>query len=211
MKREDVSLRRAAVLCVIALVACRTGRPAGKPVAPIVATSAQEAMQQLRERRTAFTGMKSLMRIRATTSGKTQSFRAQLVVHDTRRMDLIAYTPVGTTAMTMHIEGDTVKVKNHLENTEWEGGARDLPEPFKFLSASFGPTDIALLTLGFPLPGGDRPGYGILSDATPQGLRAVQIGSAMFTFSPPSFPAKNVVFTLANERVEIEHLEVVSE
>jgi hypothetical protein len=42
--------------------------------------------------------MRSLMRVRATTNGKTQSFRAALRC-DERRMELIAYTPVGTTAL----------------------------------------------------------------------------------------------------------------
>ena len=69
---------------------------------------ADEAMQQLRARRANFRGMRSLMRVRATTNGKTQSFRAQLAVHDARRMELIAYTPVGTTALKMKADGDRI-------------------------------------------------------------------------------------------------------
>ena len=65
-------------------------------------------MQQLRARRASFGGMRSLMRIRATVKGKTQSFRAQLAVHDAQRMELIAYTPVGTTAMTMKADGNRI-------------------------------------------------------------------------------------------------------
>ena len=198
-------------LFVLAGAACRTARPTGTPVAPLVATSTEDAMAQLQARRAAFHGMKSLMRVRATSQGKTQSFRAQLVIHDQRRMEVVAYTPVGTTAMTMTIEGDAVKIRNHIEKSDWEGGARDLPAPWRFLSASFSPADIGMLILGFPLPGGDRPGYGIMSLGTPAGLQAVQIGIARFDFTPPAFPAKSVLVTAGNDRVEIEHLEVVAE
>jgi len=198
-------------LLVLLIAACSTGRPTGAPVAPLTATTADEASQQLQARRAGFRGMKSLMKIRSTSQGKTQSFRAQVAVHDTRRMDVIVYSPVGTTVMTMHIEGDLVKVKNLVENKEWEGGARDLPEPFRFLAASYGPADIGMLIFGIPLPGGDRPNYGIQSEITPAGLRSAQIGMVTFVFSPPAFPAKSVVVTAGNDRVEIEHLEVVSE
>jgi hypothetical protein len=185
-------------------ISCRTGRPSGAPIAALVATSADDALRQLEARRAAFGGMKSLMRIRATTGGKTQSFRAQLAVHDARRMDVVVYTPVGTTAMTMHIDGDRVQLHNNVENTDWQGAARDLPEPFRFLGTSYAPADVALLILGFPLPGGD-------AEATAAGLSSARVGDAVFTFSPPSFPAKNVVITRGDDRVEIEHLEVVRE
>lgn len=198
-------------LILLLLISCRTGRPTGTPVAPLVATSTEDAIAQLQARRAAFHGMKSLMRVRATSQGKTQSFRAQLVIHDERRMDLVAYTPVGTTAMTMHIDGDAVKIRNHIEKSDWEGGARDLPAPWRFLSASFGPADIGMLILGFPLPGGDRPSYGIASETTATGLKTVQIGIARFDFTPPAFPAKSVLVTAGTDRVEIEHLEVVAE
>lgn len=76
----------AAVLLAAALLAaCRTGRPDGVAVAPLTATSPEEAMQQLRARRAGFEGLRSLMRVRATTNGKTQSFRAQLAIHDERK------------------------------------------------------------------------------------------------------------------------------
>src|SRR5688572_18174902 len=100
--------RSALVLLFAVIVSCRTGRPDGVAVTPLNATSAEEASAQLRERRANFRGMRSLMRVRATTNGKTQSFRAQLAVHDARRMELTAYTPVGTTAMTMKADGDRI-------------------------------------------------------------------------------------------------------
>jgi predicted TIM-barrel fold metal-dependent hydrolase len=87
--------RRLAVIFAITafLFSCKSTRPAGVPVAPLTATTPEEAMAQLRARRESFGGVRSLMRVRATTNGKTQSFRAQLAVHDARRMELTAYTP----------------------------------------------------------------------------------------------------------------------
>jgi Protein of unknown function (DUF3261) len=197
-----MKLRAVLAAALLFTAACRTTRPSGAPVAPLVAVSAEDATQQLAARRAAFAGMKSLMRVRATTGGKTQSFRAQLAVHDLRRMDLIAYTPVGTTALTMNVDGDRVKVKNHVENTQWEGGAHQLPEPFKFLAASYTPNDVALLILGFPLPG-------VNGEMTAAGVQSVRVGDATFEFATPSFPAKQVVVTRGADRIEIEHLEVV--
>ena len=97
-------------------------------------------MQQLRARRASFNGMRSLMRIRATVNGKTQSFRAQLAVHDAQRMELTAYTPVGTTAMTKKADG-------HRITTDPPAA----PESFGFLrEAGLTPAETAMLLLGLP-------------------------------------------------------------
>ncbi len=71
--------RRLALLALFLIVACRTGRPSGAPVAPLTAPTSDAMRQLLREQRAQFHGMKSLMRVRATRAGQTQSFRAQLV------------------------------------------------------------------------------------------------------------------------------------
>jgi hypothetical protein len=197
-------MKRFAVLVVFLALACRTGRPAGTPVSPLRASSPEQALEQLRARREAFTGMRSLMRVRAMTGDRTQSFRAQLALHDRRRFDLIAYTPVGTTALTMNVDGDRVQVRNHLENTNWNGTARDLPEPFKFLGASVAPADVAMLILGLPIDG-----VAVTADAA--GLRTASLADVAIAYDPPSFPARNVVVTRGADRVEIEHLEVVAD
>ena len=190
------------------LVACASSRPGGVPLAPLTATSPEEAMEQLRVRRETFRETRSLMHVRATTNGKTESFRARLVVHDPRRMELVAYTPVGTTALTLRAVGERVHVKNYLENTEWDGSVDRLPEPFKFLAGGLHPAEMAMVVLGFPLPF-DRSDLGMDDEVTPAGLKAVMIGDMNFSFDPPAFPAKHVVITRGEDRVEIEHLEVV--
>jgi hypothetical protein len=189
--------RRLALLALFAAfaVACRTGRPSGAPVAPLTAPTSEAAMQELTARRAAFHGMKSLMRVRATQNGQTQSFRAQLAVHDARRMELIAYTPVGTTALKMQANGKSVTTEPQVP-----------PGSFDFLRASdLTSAEIAMLLLGLP------PRDDLQMEVVPAGLVSASSGGITVTFDPPSFPARHVVVTRGNDRIEIEHLEVVSE
>ncbi|HUP59679.1 MAG TPA: DUF3261 domain-containing protein [Thermoanaerobaculia bacterium] len=189
-----MSARRAlALLAVLALASCRTGRPSGVAVEPLSAATREEAVQQLRARRESFRGMRSLMRVRATTNGKTQSFRAQLVVHDARRMELIAYTPVGTTAMTMKADGDRITTDPAVP-----------PASFNFLrDAELAPAEVAMLILGVP----PRDDLSYVYESA--GLQRAVIGDIEIAFDPPAFPAKHVVVTRGADRVEIEHLEVM--
>jgi hypothetical protein len=197
-------LRFAAVaLAAVFAFSCRTGRPDGVAIAPLTATSADEAMRQLRERRDRFDGLRSLMRVRTTTNGKTQSFRAQLNVHDARRMELTAYTPVGTTALTLTANGEIVSVQNRIEGSEWEGSASDLARSIGFLGAGLTPAEMGMLIAGLP------PRDDVQYDVDAAGLRSATFGGVVVTFDPPSFPAQHVVIARGEDRVEIEHLEVV--
>jgi len=177
----------------LALISCRTARPTGAPIGPLTASSSQEALQQLRERRASFTNVRSLMRVRATTGGNTQSFRAQLAVRDARRMELVAFTPVGTTALILRADGERVTTDPEVP-----------PESFRFLrAAGLTPAETAMLLLGMP------PRDDVSVDATAAGLASATVGDLTATFDPPSFPAQRVVITRGTDRVEIEHLEIV--
>ena len=184
-----------AILTVaILLPSCRSTRPTGSPVAPLTATTVEETAAQLRERRASFTGMKSLMAVRATTNGRTQSFRAQLIVHDAQRMELIAYTPVGTTALRMKADGNRVTSEPEVP-----------PESFAFLrSAGITPAETAMLILGLP-PREDVP-----VTLVPGGIATATAGDVTATFDPPAFPAGHVVITRGGDTIAIEHLEVVT-
>jgi len=185
----------AALLTLFVLVSCRSTRPSGSPVAPLDTTSVEDATVQLRARRASFRGMKSLMRVRATANGKTQSFRAQLIVHDAQRMELIAYTPVGTTALTMKANGHEVDTNPAVP-----------PESFAFLhNAGITPAETGMLILGLP----PRDDVEVTFAAT--GIARATVGAITAEFEPPAFPAQNVVITRGADRIEIEHLEVVSE
>ena len=183
------------VLAASVLVSCRSVRPTGSPVRPLTAVTAEEATAQLRERRASFKGMKSLMQVRATTNGKTQSFRAQLIVHDAQRMDLIAYTPVGTTALKMTAHGHSVESDPVVP-----------PESFSFLqNAGMTPAETGMLILGLP-PRADVP-----VTFAAGGIARATAGDVSADFDPPAFPARRVVITRGADRIEIEHLEVVAE
>ena len=182
-----------ALAVLFAGVSCRTARPTGAPIAPLTSTTAEEASEQLRVRRASFGGVRSLMRVRATTNGKTQSFRAQLAVHDARRMELIAYTPVGTTALTLKANGDDVTTDPEVP-----------PESFAFLRATgLTPAETSMLLLGLP------PRDDLNVEYAPSGVARATVGEITVTFDPPSFPAQKVIVERAADRVELEHLEVV--
>ena len=183
------------VLLSLLVVSCRTARPTGAPFVPLTATTAEDAATQLRERRESFRGARSLMRVRAMVNGKTESFRAQLIVHDPQRMELIAYTPVGTTALTMKAEGDRITTNPAVA-----------PGSFAFLRESgLTPAQTGMLLLGIP------PSDDLRVEYAAGGLAAAYPGPMTVRFEPPSFPAKRVVITNGADRVEIEHVEVVRE
>ncbi|MGZ5443900.1 MAG: DUF3261 domain-containing protein [Thermoanaerobaculia bacterium] len=194
MKLAAGGWRLAVVACVFAL-ACRTARPAGEPIAPLTAATPEEAIAQLRERRAEFRGMRSLMRVRATTNGKTQSFRAQLAVQDERRMELIAYTPVGTTALKMTADGDRITTDPEVA-----------PASFDFMrGAGLTPAETAMLLLGLP------PREDVQVEVAPQGLASASAAGIRVVYDPPAFPARGVVVTRGADRIEIVHEEVVRE
>lgn len=203
--RDARLLRRpfSAALFLVVLASCSTGRPTGAPLAPLTSRTAEEAAHQLSQRRLAFRGVKSLMKVRATTGGRTQSFRATLTVENARRMSLVAYTPVGTTAMTLTADGEHVRVQNHLENSDWEGQAGDLGRSLGFLGVSIPPAEMAMLMAGLP------PRDGLQLRFAPGGLAAATVSDVFVTYEPPSYPAKSVVVTRGADRIEIQHLEVV--
>lgn len=187
--------RSFALIALFAVIACATGRPSGVAVVPLSAATREDTIAQLRERRANFHGMKSLMRVRATSGGKTQSFRAQLIVHDAQRMELIAYTPMGTTALTMKANG-----------TQIQSDPQVAPEAFAFLrETGLTPAEMGMVILGLP-PRDDRA-----FTFAAGGLAHVDIGEVIAVFDPPAFPAKRVTITTMRDRIEIEHLEVVSE
>jgi hypothetical protein len=71
--------------------------------------------------------VRELMRVRATHGERTQSFKAQLLLEpSTRRVELTAYTPLGTSAATLYADGDRVTFLNHIDQTQWSGRASDV-------------------------------------------------------------------------------------
>jgi len=127
---------------------------------------------------------RSMMRIRATSGERTQSFRALLHASPSAML-LNAYTPLGTSAFRLYSSGDRVVFLNDLENTTWSGTAAEFASSFGF----FG--DETPVRMAHRILGRDR------SEA-----RGVTI-----TFDSPAFPPKHVTIARGSQRLEIEHLE----
>ncbi|HEY8134319.1 MAG TPA: hypothetical protein VII12_20745, partial [Thermoanaerobaculia bacterium] len=187
-------MRRAAVLILILVAACRTTRPPNaEPLAPLTAISPGEAAQQLAVRRAEFRGERSLIRLRAPQI----SARGQLQVDAGGRMLLTVYTPIGTTAARLYVDGDDVMLNDDLHSTTWRGKASDLPGSLSM----FANTRLPLLLVGLPPAGVDSINYA----AT--GMQAVTLPEVTITYDPPVYPPRKIVIIQGEQRVEIEHQE----
>jgi hypothetical protein len=107
-------LKRA--LLFLLVVGCSSSRPAGVET-PVTAPSSSPE--------------RSLMRIRATSGEKSQSFRAQLHASPDAML-LTAYTPLGTSAFRLYASGDRVVFLNDVENTTWSGTPAQFASSFGF-------------------------------------------------------------------------------
>lgn len=193
----------AALFAAIFVYGCRTTLPGGAPVTGVQAATGEAALAELLRRADAFSGERALVKMRVTTGGETRSFRAQLVVHDRQRMELLVYTPVGTTAATITATGDRVTVQNNLENTRFEGDASQLLGSYGFFTGGLTPAEMGMLILGLP-PRRDLPYV-----MTAQGIASVAAGDVSVAFDPAVFPPSHLEIRHGADVVEIDLLEVV--
>jgi hypothetical protein len=136
-KAFGVARTSVCALLLLALFAgCRSTQPANE--APLAPGTPLDQVHAIR----------SLLRVRATHGDRTQSFKAQLLVEPaTHRVELVAYTPLNTSAATLYADRDLVVFLNHVEHTAWQGSAADV--------ALFGhtePSTWALVILGYAQP-----------------------------------------------------------
>jgi hypothetical protein len=196
MKRILVAL---AVL--VAIAACRSTRPADEvPVAPLTAGTPADARAQLAERAASMRGARALMRVRATSGERTQSFRAQLQVERSERMLLTAYTPLGTSAFTLFADGERVVFVDHINRTAWRGTAAELAQSVGFFDPSTPPAVWAQLLLGLPVRG--------QAEVTSSGAASIRNGAISFTFDPPVFPPQHVTVSRGGSTMDIAVLEI---
>ena len=184
------------------LVSCRTAHVAGPAVAPL--GPSDSPIEALHARAAAFPGARSIMSVRVMTGGETRSFRAQLIVENHESMELIAYTPVGTTAATIRGNGDRVSVTDGRSGSTTEGNAPDMLRRYGFYTGGLTPAEMGMLLLGYP------PRRDLKCEATPNGLSRAEAGDVVVTFDPPSLPAHRVNVVHGTDRVEIEHLEIAT-
>ena len=184
------------VLVLLVLTACRTAGP-GSSITPLSAPTADAALAQLRARRESFTGARSLMRVRAISGEKRQSFTARLSVARSGHVEVRVFSPVGTTVATFVADGDRFRV----DGAELQGQAAEVARIFSALK----PYELALLLLGIP------PRDDLAVEATPTGLHRATAGEVMVTFEPPVFPPRGVTVTRGADTLEITHQEIVAD
>jgi hypothetical protein len=182
--------------------ACATRPPAGEPLAPVRAASAEEALRILDARAAELQGARSLMRIRATNGDRVQSFKAQLQI-DAQAMLLTAYTPLNTTAIRLYADDNGVVFTNDLEQTAWRGSAAEFARNFGFFG-ELSPRDAAKLLLGFPVKNA------AVYDASQMGLARATAGDVTMDYKPPSFPPSRITVTRGAQKLEIESLGTVA-
>ena len=195
--------RVAGSLGVLALFAlsCRSAHVTGPAVAPLQTAA---TLESLLARADSFAGARSIARVRVSTAGETRSFRAQLIVENRQHMQLIVYTPVGTTAATITADGDHVTVVDALHGSTVEGSAGAMLAPYGFFTGGLTPAEMGMLLLGYP------PRRDLVYETAATGLSRATAGDIVVTFDPPAFPARHVVIVHGSDRVEIEHLEIAS-
>ena len=187
-------------LLVLLVASCRTALVTGPSIAPLPSASLETVLA----RADAFPGVRSIMRVHTTTNGEAHSFRAQLIVENRQHMQLIAYTPVGTTAATITADGDHVTVVDAIHGSTTEGDAQRMLAPYGFFTGGLTPAETGMLLLGYP------PRRDLTYEVAGAGLSKAAAGDITVTFDPPAFPAQHVAIEHGADRVEIDHLEVVA-
>lgn len=195
---------KAVAILAAALVSCRSAG-SGVPLQPLRTTTAEAAQMELTDRGMRVAAVRSMMRVRATVGGKTQTFTARLAVDKPARMEMTIFTPMGTTAATIWANGNEVSFVNNLEGTSWEGSAEDLAKSLAFYSAELQPMEMALLIMGFP-----PQRQGIEYEFAPTGMKRASIGDVEVTFQQPVFPPADVIVKRGNDVVEIRHMEMLA-
>jgi hypothetical protein len=193
---------RPALFATLLVVACATRPPSGEPLAPLSASSADEALRILETRAAELKGARSLMQMRARNGDRVMSFKAQLQI-DPHAMLLTAYTPLNTTAMRIYADDNGVVFTNDLEGTGWRGSAAEFARNFGFFG-EIAPRDVAKMLIG--LPGSRAARY----EATPTGLARASAGDVTITYAPPSFPPSHVTVVRGAQTLEIESLGTVA-
>jgi hypothetical protein len=165
------------LICLLVLPSCSSGRSANE--SPLTPGAALDQVHAVR----------ALLRVRATHGENTQSFKAQLLVEPaTRRVELIAYTPLNTSAATLYADGDSVVFLNHIERSAWQGSAHEVA-----LFGNTEPATWALVILGYAKPANgftltrDAPNHLVLSRGADK-LDVTQL-EAFATDASPQSPA----------------------
>ncbi len=195
---------------------CATGRQELRPLAPLSAASPDAAWDELLRIRRAEPRLASYSSIRVESGGSKQSFRATIATDEKGRLRVDAFTPMGTAAFTLYVDGSESTMIDHMNRTWWRGpfstAARSLGLP-----ASLDARGLAMIAFGLPasaLDAGDR-GERITQDGVRylverSGIAEARADEWTAQFDASSFPAAAVTIVSADgaRSVSVRHIDV---
>ena len=203
---RGIPARWALVAACLVAAACRSTSPpvtvGEHAIAPLTATSAEDALRALRAERNMLGGARALLHVRVTVGEDVQSFKASIDVHG-EHMELTAFTPLGTTAMSITADGDRVHVHDVLRGQDWNGTASDLSHAIGIFPPGVPPAEMAWLLLGYP------PRSGVEVTATPTGLSSATAGDLTVRYDPPVHPPQRAEVTSPKQKVEVTMTQVI--
>lgn len=203
--KSTIACRWPLVAVILVAAACRTARPPSvgeHPIAALTSTTPEDALRALRAERDGLGGARALLRVRITVGEEVQSFKAAVDVHGDH-MELTAFTPLGTTAMTVTSDGDRVHVHDVLRGQDWDGTAADLSRAIGIFPPGVAPAEMAWLLLGYP----SRADIQVIATST--GLSSATAGDLTVRYDPPVHPPQRAEVTSPKQKVEVTMMEVI--
>jgi len=141
------------------------------------------------------------MRVKAPVMGSVQTFKAAIDVEGDH-MVLTAFTPLGTSAMSVTADGDKVHFHDTIHRLDWDATTAQLAQMVPMFPPNVKPAEMAWILLGYP--GNDA----IEVTAAPAGLATAKTGTVTVTFDPPAHPPQHIVITNGAQTVDVMLLEV---
>ncbi|MBI2214649.1 MAG: hypothetical protein HYU52_13470 [Acidobacteria bacterium] len=210
---------RIGALALIVLLAgatrCASWRQEVKPLPALVAASRDSAWDELLRLRRAAPRLASYASIRVETGKSKQSFKATIATDERGRLRVDAFSPMGTAAFTLYVDGDEATMVDHVNRTWWKG-------PFPVAAKSLGLPDslgahaVVMLAFGLPawsLESKSRDGAasqnGVSYVVQREGLEEAEGNGWRARFEPASYPASRVTISTADgsRAMTVRHLE----
>jgi hypothetical protein len=206
------------------LVSCATGVRYG--ALPPVAT-AEQRWQSLQELGAAIETLSAHSRFRLTSAEGARTFSSRMSIDRAGRFELIAFTPAGTAAATLFVDGRNVIFIDQMQRAYWQGSTAELEglSPFLALFATIEPAQLGRLLFGLPARTGTAPcryldgsaAGSCISDGvfdyqvTPEGLVTARGPDFGIAWQPPVVPPDRLTIVVGSQQFEIAHLDVIEE
>lgn len=215
--RFPARARAAFLVALLALAsACASSRQDLRPIPSLAAADAGSAWSELLRIRRSELRIASYSSIRVESRGSKQTFRATIEADQRGRLRVDAFTPMGTAAFTLYVDGAESTMVDHVNRTFWRGpfstAARSLGLPESLDAAG-----LAMLAFGLPASRSEAiaEAASVAQDGVDYRLEASGIAEARTpdwtaSFEEPAYPAKGVTIVTRDggRSMSARHLEV---